>query len=109
VAEFLIPRTVPKFAGAPLTALGPDDLRYILRPAATACSPPPWNANFAAVFPGSGPAVPRFTGHERPSTYQPLFRRSRWRQRAIRPPAVRSAGRVPWPVAFIAPVGYTKI
>jgi hypothetical protein len=31
VAEFLIPRTVPKFAGAPLTALDPDDLRYILR------------------------------------------------------------------------------
>lgn len=31
MAEFLIPRTVPKFAGAPLTALDPDDLRYILR------------------------------------------------------------------------------
>jgi hypothetical protein len=31
VAEFLIPRTVPKFAGAPLTALDPDDLRYLLR------------------------------------------------------------------------------
>ncbi|HWQ54663.1 MAG TPA: hypothetical protein VN442_13345 [Bryobacteraceae bacterium] len=31
MAEFLIPRTVPKFAGAPLTALEPDDLRYILR------------------------------------------------------------------------------
>lgn len=31
MAEFLIPRTVPKFAGAPLAALDPDDLRYILR------------------------------------------------------------------------------
>lgn len=31
MAEFLIPRTIPKFAGAPLTALDPDDLRYILR------------------------------------------------------------------------------
>ena len=31
MAEFLIPRTVPKFAGAPLTALDPDDLRYLLR------------------------------------------------------------------------------
>jgi hypothetical protein len=31
MAEFLIPRTVPKFAGAPLTALDPGDLRYILR------------------------------------------------------------------------------
>ena len=31
MAEFLIPRTVPKFAGAPVTALDPDDLRYILR------------------------------------------------------------------------------
>jgi hypothetical protein len=30
VAEFLIPRTVPKFTGAPLTALDPDDLRYLL-------------------------------------------------------------------------------
>ncbi len=31
MAEFLIPRTVPKVAGAPLTTLDPDDLRYILR------------------------------------------------------------------------------
>jgi hypothetical protein len=31
MAEFLIPRTVPKFAGAPITALDADDLRYILR------------------------------------------------------------------------------
>ena len=31
MAEFLIPRTVPKFAGALLAALDPDDLRYILR------------------------------------------------------------------------------
>lgn len=33
MAEFLIPCTVPKFAGAPLAALDPDDLRYILRQA----------------------------------------------------------------------------
>ncbi len=31
MAEFLIPRTVPKFAGAPITALDLDDLRYLLR------------------------------------------------------------------------------
>ena len=31
MAEFLIPRTVPKFAGTPVTALDLDDLRYILR------------------------------------------------------------------------------
>jgi hypothetical protein len=31
VAEFLVPRTVPKFAGAPVTALDLDDLRYLLR------------------------------------------------------------------------------
>lgn len=31
MAEFLIPRTVPKVAGAPVTALDPDDLRDILR------------------------------------------------------------------------------
>ncbi len=31
MAEFLIPSTVPKFADAPITALDPDDLRYILR------------------------------------------------------------------------------
>ncbi len=31
MAEFLIPRTVPKFAGTPVTTLDPDDLRYLLR------------------------------------------------------------------------------
>jgi hypothetical protein len=31
MAEFLIPRTVPKFAGTPVTALDLDDLRYLLR------------------------------------------------------------------------------
>lgn len=31
MAEFLIPRTVPKFAGAPLAALDPDDFRHLLR------------------------------------------------------------------------------
>lgn len=31
MAKFVIPQTVPKFAGAPLAALDPDDLRYILR------------------------------------------------------------------------------
>jgi hypothetical protein len=31
MAEFLIPRTIPKFAGTPVTALDLDDLRYILR------------------------------------------------------------------------------
>ena len=31
MAEFLIPRTVPKFAGTPITALDLDDLRYLLR------------------------------------------------------------------------------
>ena len=31
MAEFLIPRTVAKFAGAPLTAIASDDLRHILR------------------------------------------------------------------------------
>ena len=31
MAEFPIPRTIPKFAGTPVTALDLDDLRYILR------------------------------------------------------------------------------
>ncbi len=31
MAEFVIPRSVPKFAGAPLTALDAADLRYLLR------------------------------------------------------------------------------
>ena len=31
MAEFLIPCTIPKFAGTPVTALDLDDLRYILR------------------------------------------------------------------------------
>lgn len=31
MAEFLIPRTIPKFAGTPVTALDADDLRYLLR------------------------------------------------------------------------------
>ncbi|MBI3279126.1 MAG: hypothetical protein HYZ57_04715 [Acidobacteria bacterium] len=31
MAEFLIPHTIPKFAGTPVTALDVDDLRYILR------------------------------------------------------------------------------
>lgn len=31
MAEFLIPRIVPKLAGASITALHPDDLRYLLR------------------------------------------------------------------------------
>jgi hypothetical protein len=31
MAELLIPRTIPKFAGTPVTALDLDDLRYILR------------------------------------------------------------------------------
>ena len=89
MAEFLIPRTVPKFAGAPVNALDSDDLRYLLRHArcdrrlAVAVEQElrrriPW---------------PRPAGHERLSTYQPLFRRSRWRHRAIRPPAARRAGR----------------
>jgi len=31
MTEFLIPRTIPKFAGTPVTALDLDDLRYLLR------------------------------------------------------------------------------
>ena len=31
MAEFLIPRTIPKFAGTPVTTLDRDDLHYILR------------------------------------------------------------------------------
>jgi hypothetical protein len=31
MAEFLIPRTIPKFAGTPVTALDLDDLRYLPR------------------------------------------------------------------------------
>jgi hypothetical protein len=31
MAEFPIPRTVPKFAGTPVTALDLDDLRHLLR------------------------------------------------------------------------------
>ena len=31
MAEFLIPRTVPKFAGAPLSAVASDYLRHVLR------------------------------------------------------------------------------
>ncbi len=30
-AQAYVPRTIPKFAGTPLTALDPDDLRYLLR------------------------------------------------------------------------------
>lgn len=37
------------------------------------------------------------------STYQPVFCGGRWPQRAIRPPAARSAGRVPWPEWHPAP------
>ena len=31
MAEFLIPRTIPNFAGTPVTALNLDDLRYAQR------------------------------------------------------------------------------
>jgi hypothetical protein len=92
MAEFLIPRTIPKFTGTPVTALDPDDLRYILRHARRDRSPHTASAPSAVVCASPDP-VP---------TYQPVFRRCRRPQRAIRPPAAWDPKRVPSLVAVDA-------
>jgi hypothetical protein len=72
MAEFLIPRTIPKFADTPVTALDLDDLRYILRHARHAH--------------GSAPSAGRSASPDPASTDQPVFRCCRYAHRAIRPP-----------------------